>query len=137
MRHAMKLFGGAGLVTIGLMVGTGTAQTGTGTPVRYAMDVGTTTGFTAANPMAMMRGGGGNAVSHELTLRLGSSQAPTGGAPQADHFMPAGANLGASVPLVTPRPSTGSSAPGQFQRPKGRLLLYWGCGAHAPAGQPV
>jgi hypothetical protein len=26
---------------------------------------------------------------------------------------------------------------GQFERPKGRILLYWGCGERARAGQPV
>ena len=24
-----------------------------------------------------------------------------------------------------------------FKRPKGRILIFWGCGEHAPAGQPV
>src|SRR3546814_20296910 len=27
--------------------------------------------------------------------------------------------------------------PGNFERPKGRLLLFWGCGAKAGPGQPV
>ncbi len=108
------------------------AQTGETAPeARYYMDVGTTAG--------MM----GQGDSHQLLLRLGSRLAATGGAPKADHFMPAGAKLGASVPLVSPEPAKATQGPtdpqsyGGWERPKGRLLLYWGCGAHAGPGQPV
>jgi hypothetical protein len=101
------------------------AQSGEAAPeARYVMDAGTIAG---------MMGQGDN---HELTLRLGSRLAPTG-APKADHFMPAGARLGASVPLETPTRTTSEELPTNFQRPKGRLLLYWGCGAKAGPGQPV
>jgi hypothetical protein len=109
---------------------------------RYAMDVATTSGFMGGgNPLAMLRGGGGS-VMHTLTLRLGSREAASG-APEADHFMPAGMRLGESVPLETPRAASAPQGmpdrdiPEQFRRPKGRLLLFWGCGAHAGPGQPV
>jgi hypothetical protein len=51
-------------------------------------------------------------------------------------------NLGASVPLETPTRAATPSGPGEqtpenFRRPKGRLLIFWGCGAHAGPGQPV
>jgi hypothetical protein len=90
--------------------------------------------------MAILRGGGGAAV-HELQLRLGSSQAAAG-APAADHFMPTGASLGTSVPLVTPVnqpsvPSGPAERPQPGQLPSGKLYIFWGCGEHAPAGQPV
>jgi hypothetical protein len=122
------------------------SQGSTTTVARYTMDAGTMSGFAGIGAgggigaaMSMMRGGAGQ-VAHELTLRLGSTRAATG-APKADHFMPAGAGLGASVPLVSPERSTGSHyTPGTIpegQMPKGRLLLFWGCGEHAPAGQPV
>lgn len=107
---------------------------------RYDMRAGTTTGFGGGmgggNPMAMMMGGGGDNVQHELLLRLGTSLAPTpAGAPKADHFMPPNARLGRSVPLTTPREER---IPDEMpQKPRGRLLLFWGCGEHAPAGQPV
>lgn len=108
---------------------------------RYQMDVATTSGFGAGggNPMKMMFGGGrgGGSVAHTLTLRLGSTLAPAGGAPQADHFMPAGMQLGPSVPLTSPQPTTMEEMPGEMRRPKGRLLIFWGCGAHAGPGQPV
>lgn len=108
---------------------------------RYVMDVGTTTGLAGmagggmGSAMSMMFGGGGK-EARELRLRLGSSQTATG-APKADHFFLPAAKLGKSVPLITPPQATGEAVPRDFQRPKGRLLLYWGCGAHAPKGQPV
>lgn len=111
----------AALLAAGVVV----AQTG-GTPpeARYVMDAGTIAGVM------------GQGDNHELTLRLGSRLAPTGTA-KADHFMPAGARLGPSVPLANPVRSVDEELPADFQRPKGRLLLYWGCGARAGAGQPV
>ncbi|MGX7953588.1 hypothetical protein ACWPM1_13630 [Tsuneonella sp. HG249] len=122
------------------------SQGGTTTVARYTMDAGTMSGMAGMGAggggigaaMSMMRGGSGQ-VARELTLRLGSSRAPTGAA-KADHFMPAVAALGPSVPLVSPERTTstyteGAIPPGQM--PKGRLLLFWGCGEHAPKGQPV
>ena len=131
------------------------AQTTTGPIARYDMRAGTTSGFGAMGGggaggggygagMAMAFGGGGGPL-HELTLELGSNEAPAGGPPKADHFMPQGARLGLSVPLKTPEPLAASPStprddnPGerQFRRPRGRMLIFWGCGEHAPAGQPV
>jgi hypothetical protein len=109
---------------------------------RYDMDVGTQTGLSAmagrgmGGAMSMMFGGGGGSDAHELHLRLGSKLTPTGGAPKADHFFTPTAKLGKSVPLITPQPVVSEQMPGGM-RPKGRLLIYWGCGAHAGKGQPV
>jgi hypothetical protein len=120
-----------------------------GPKARYQMDVATMSGFGGmmggGNPMAALfgHGKGGGSAQHTLLLRLGSTLAPTGGGPHADHFMPAGADLGASVPLVTPEHVATKEtpeepgAPPNFQRPKGRMLIFWGCGAHAGPGQPV
>ena len=111
-----------------------------GPVARYDMRAGTISGMGAMgqmNVMSMMLGGGkSNNLQHELHLRLGSSNAPAGGAPKADHFMPPVAKLGKSVALVTPREE---KVPDGFpgEKPKGRLLIYWGCGERAPAGQPV
>lgn len=114
---------------------------------RYDMDVGTVTGLAAMGSgmgagLSMMFGGGGNKQAHELVLRLGSANAPASGAPKADHFMPAVAKLGVSVPLLSPKPGVRTNdvpeqLPKDFQRPKGRLLIYWGCGAKAGPGQPI
>jgi len=133
-----------GTVAIICAAAPGSTQQRSEPPIaRYTMDAGTTSGLAAmgaggANPLAMLRGGGGSAI-HELQLRLGSSRAAAG-APAADHFMPAGAGLGKSVPLVTPvnRPATpGEPGQPQGQLPSGKLYIYWGCGEHAGPGQPV
>lgn len=108
---------------------------------RYTIDVGTMSGMAAMGgggglgaAMSMMRGGG--QVAHEMVLRLGSSRTSTG-ATKADHFIPAGLRMGKSLPLVAPTPGAApQGAPGQ-EMPRGRLLLFWGCGEHAPRGQPV
>ncbi|HWK41678.1 MAG TPA: hypothetical protein VNR60_07065 [Croceibacterium sp.] len=125
-----------------------TQQQSTPPIARYTIDAGTTSGM-----MAMASGGGvgaalnmmrgGNQVAHELVLRLGSSRSATG-EPKADHFMPGGARLGASVPLLSPQPTRPSQWDDQGpehrnpqQLPEGRLLLFWGCGEKAGPGQPV
>lgn len=113
-----------------------------GPVARYDMRAGTVSGMGAmgrgsgAMMGTMLGGGRGNNVQHELYLRLGSSRVPDKGSPRADHFMPAGARLGKSVALVSPREER---APDDVlpEKPRGRMLLYWGCGEHAPRGQPV
>ena len=75
-----------------------------------------------------------------MKLDLGSSRTATG-EPRAAHAIPPGLSLGTSLPLLTPR-GTRPSAPDrdeepEYQRPKGRMLIYWGCGETVRAGQPV
>lgn len=108
---------------------------------RYDMRAGTVSGFGGMGSgmgaaMSMMMGGGGSQVQHELYLRLGSAQAPTGGKAKADHFMPPVARLGKSVALAAP-PRAEATPDLLPEKPKGRLLIFWGCGEHAPKGQPV
>ena len=117
-----------------------------GPVARYDMRAGTVSGMMAmgggmGGALGMLGGGGGDRVQKELYLRLGSSQLPAKGAPKADHFMPPVAKLGKSVALATPVEERGpvDELPGQRegQRPTGRILIFWGCGEHAPKGQPV
>lgn len=62
----------------------------------------------------------------------------------ATQTIPAGLGLGASLPLLPPEPvaATGSAQQGRSsedgvpEQPKGRILLYWGCGDTVRAGQP-
>lgn len=128
-----------------------TAQTGqkvTGPIATYWMSAQTQTGFGmpsaggggGGDPKAMMRammGGGG--ANKSLTLDLGSSQ--TNAAPAADHLPPQGLKAGAALPLLTPRVVPPSPPPEQipreYQKPRGRMLIFWGCGEHARPGQPV
>ena len=76
-----------------------------------------------------------------MRLDLGSSQSASG-APRAAHAIPAGLSMGSSLPLLTPEsertPATrGTDEPGRMEPPKGRMLIYWGCGQTVKAGQPV
>jgi hypothetical protein len=92
--------------------------------------------------MRMMNGGGG--AQHSLTLQLGSTDKPSA-TPSAEHLPPQGLRAGASLPLVSPEPVKVSqpepeerpTIPKEYQQPKGRMLIFWGCGEHAKAGQPV
>jgi len=114
----------------------------------YWMDVATQSGMGAGlmgggqpnmqQIMQMMQGG--SQVGHSLNLYLASRQKPTSPA-QAQHLIPPGLLMGLSLPLIAPavaRPTPPSSGlPQDFQRPKGKMMIYWGCGEHAGAGQPT
>jgi hypothetical protein len=139
-RVRKTLLASAVFMIAGAAVAVSAQKPASGPVARYDMRAGTISGFGgmgAGAMMGMMFGGGrSNNVQHELLLRLGSSNAPAKGAAKADHFMPPAAQLGKSVALVTPREEreTVDELP---QKPKGRILIYWGCGAVAPKGQPV
>lgn len=89
--------------------------------------------------MAGMMGGPGQS-GRRVVLELGTQRPPADG-PRADHYIPSGMNMGASLPLVTPRQTKPDPVerdlPQGMEPPKGRLLLYWGCGDSARPGQPV
>lgn len=130
----------------------GSAQRTTGPKVRYVMDVATASGFAAmggagkggmGNMMGMMLGGGpASQVARTLELRIGGNTPATPPPARADHVFPAAAGLG-TLPLLGPLPGKphpveeGDRMPRDMERPKGRLLLFWGCGAKAGPGQPV
>ncbi|HMT43590.1 MAG TPA: hypothetical protein PKA59_03490 [Chakrabartia sp.] len=137
--HKLVLLGGAATMAVSAPM----AQQATAPKARYAMDVGTVSGMMAmgrgmGGAMSMaFGGGGGNKTAYELHLRLGSSLSPDKGAAKADHFPQPGLKLGKALPLITPERSQPEGVPEGFEAPKGRLLLYWGCGAKAGKGQPV
>jgi hypothetical protein len=115
-----------------------TAETSSG---MAAMSAGA--GNPAAMAAAMMGGRGGARESYvrNLNLQLGAGRRPAG-EPSAEHLPPAGLQAGPSLPLVSPRPqSVPTVTPNQWQggmeRPRGRMLIYWGCGETARPGQPV
>jgi hypothetical protein len=128
------------------------AQQSAGPVATYWVSAATSTGFgaglmgggrpSASAMMGMMMGRGPdpNAVQHLLTLQLGSREHPQG-APQAEHLPPQALGVGPSLPLVTPVERAGPVTEGPsettpMERPRGRMLIYWGCGEHAPPGQP-
>lgn len=126
-----------------------TQQKVTGPVAVYWMSAATTSGFgfggmgsgggkpSMGDIMSMMRGG--NRATHLLDLRLGSSMKAA--APEANH-LPGTANpLLLLTPVKAPpapvSEETTETQPEIKERPKGKILLYWGCGEHAGAGQPV
>jgi hypothetical protein len=61
---------------------------------------------------------------------------------EAAQVIPPGMRMGESLPLLAPRPqATGrdrepGDVPQDVERPKGRILIYWGCGETVRPGQP-
>lgn len=141
MRANLGLYLTGGLILAGAGAGI-VAQQASAPIARYEMRAETMSGFGAGGQggmgaaMAMAMGGAPKA-QHMLWLDLGSSRAAADGKPKAEHFMPAGAKLGKSVLLKTPVKMPAEPGSAEFQRPKGRMLIFWGCGEHAPKGQPV
>jgi hypothetical protein len=98
------------------------------------MGIAMPTGMAGMMPSAMQGG-------KRLKLDLGSAQ-PASGEPRADHAIPASLSMGSSLPLLTPQGERPQGRPeqesdGRFEQPKGRMLIYWGCGETIRAGQPV
>jgi hypothetical protein len=115
----------------------------------YWMSAATSTGFgimggkppSAGDMMRMAMGGGAGGPAKMLSLDLGS-KLPPAGPPQAAHAIPPMMAMGPSLALKTPKPeprreSRETSTPDDFERPKGKLLLFWGCGEAARPGQPI
>lgn len=111
----------------------------------YYMDAATVGGFggmmggegrpSMAQMMGMMSGNA-PAYSHTLELRLASrTKAPA--APEANHLIPPGLQMGPSLPLIAPASPKPATKTYPYQQPKGRMVIYWGCGEHVGAGQPT
>ena len=120
------------------------AQKTTGPKAQYAMDVSTMSGMGMG---AMMGGGlgallgGGGDASYTLDLRLSSATPASQQPEKGDHFFLPVAKMGKSVPLWGDAPGKAEPVergykPGQMEKPKGRMLMFWGCHAKAPKGQP-
>jgi len=77
-----------------------------------------------------------------LDIAVATQRKPTG--PLATQNIPAGLGLGTSLTLLPPEPAANTPATPQGrnsedgvpEQPKGRILLYWGCGDTVRAGQP-
>lgn len=84
-----------------------------------------------SNHFGATRGGGpGKYVDLSLLVR----GKPAG--VQGTHAIPGGMAMGASLPLRPETSGRSESGPETMERPKGRLLLYWGCDVNVRAGQP-
>lgn len=93
-----------------------------------------------AGMASMFGGGSGFGPKRELTLQLESPQTLST-TPEAFHDIPAGQNMGKSLALATPKNDKPTRterehAPATYEKPKVRMLYYWGCGETIGKGQP-
>jgi len=111
----------------------------------YWLDAATVGGFggmmgggqrpSMAQMMGMMSGNA-PAYTHTLELKLASrTKAPA--APEANHLIPPGLQMGPSLPLIAPATPKTATPNYPYQQPKGRMVVYWGCGEHVGPGQPT
>ncbi|MFN7645251.1 MAG: hypothetical protein ACK5PW_19565 [Burkholderiales bacterium] len=150
-RAALGIAAALGLVAPQAGAQTTPAQVVRGPVATYWLSADTVSGFGAMGAgggmgiggMLGMLAGRAPAPVRTLDLKLGSSQGASG-APEAAHLIPAGMSMGPQLPLVTPEPTRASTEPaertlpkGIDEQPKGRMLIYWGCGEKVGAGQPV
>jgi hypothetical protein len=126
----------------------GTQQTVRGPTATYWLSADTTSGIGAmgaggiGSMLGMLAGRAPSAV-RTLDLRLASSLAPSA-PPEASHLIPPGMAMGPSLPLVSPEPSRPAppepaerSVPQGMEQPKGRMLIFWGCGERVGTDQPI
>ena len=100
--------------------------------------------YSTGDMLRMAMGGGMDKVQKNLSLDLGSKLPPSG-PPASSHAIPPEMKMGAALALKTPKHETTTykeDTPAReekpdFERPKGRLLLFWGCGETARPGQPI
>jgi hypothetical protein len=104
-------------------------------PVGYEMNLRTYSGMGAGGAVGMMGamfGGGG--VSKQMDLRL-TNPADIPAGYQAEHIVPEGMRIGPSLPLKGERRGSGGGSR-EVEQGEGKVLIYWGCGATVPKGQP-
>jgi hypothetical protein len=122
------------------------AQTQTVRPplAHYWMSVETNAGMAGIGgigaAMGRMMGAPGMEAGKRMLLQLGSSQAAAGEA-RAQHEIPPALAMGPQLPLLAPQAARPEPAerdlPEGMERPRGRMLVFWGCGETARAGQPL
>jgi hypothetical protein len=110
-----------------------------GMPDGGGMGAGLLGALTGGNPAAAMGGMGGSGKSLDAELHVRARPAGVEGT----HAIPSGMNMGPSLLLMPYRPQPaghGSTHSEQRsdtpEKPKGRILMYWGCGDSIAAGQP-
>jgi len=92
---------------------------------------------------SMFSGKSGFGPRRSLQLQLESPrQVPE--KPEALHNIPVGQNMGKTLQLLTPQPvketreaqTSEREKPEKVEKPKARMLIYWGCGETVSKGQP-
>ncbi|WP_114953773.1 hypothetical protein [Sphingosinicella terrae] len=152
MMKSSLMLAGAAVSAMAVAAATAVAQpAGTGATANYWMSAETASGFAAqaqaaqggrSGMLGALMSGRGQSQSyvHNLNLQLASPRRAAG-EPSAEHLPPTSLGAGPSLPLVTPqgapprdpRQPVPGIADGQA---RGRILIYWGCGERARAGQP-
>jgi hypothetical protein len=144
MRSIMR-FSSVAAIAAAFVIVPSSAQKTTGPKATYAMDVSTMSGMGMG---AMMGGGlgslmGGGGDNYTLDLRLQSTTPSPTQPEKGDHFFLPTAKMGKSVPLLGDAPGKSTKPereydydPRQMEKPKGRMLMFWGCNTKAPKGQP-
>jgi len=110
---------------------------------RYWMSISTEKSIIPGMPDGMPDMGGlfGRGDSgKKLLLQLFSPKAPPAG-PVASHDIPPAQNMGDSLPLIIPererrQETEEAGKPSGMEKPKMRMLIYWGCGETIRKGQP-
>ncbi|HEY5633707.1 MAG TPA: hypothetical protein VIT02_08085 [Burkholderiaceae bacterium] len=79
------------------------------------------------------------AMGRHVDLALHTKAKPAGS--DATHAIPPGMKMGASLPLVPVQAPPRTREPGEPgedtpEKPRGRILIYWGCGEAVRPGQP-
>ena len=79
---------------------------------------------------------GGGSPGQWLDTALHTTKKPSG--TEGTHTIPPNMNMGSSLPLipVVARGQSGDAGEGNPEKPKGKLLFYWGCGDKVRPGQP-
>jgi hypothetical protein len=123
-----------------LLAGSAHAADKSGKPpvTRYWMSIATEKSSFPGMPDMGGFFGRGNS-GKKLLLQLNSPKAPPA-EPMATHDIPPGQDMGDTLPLVIPereRHEPGEPGqPGKMEKPKMRMLIYWGCGETIRKGQP-
>lgn len=128
-----------GLAVLGSVALAQDRQVVSGPRTVYWMDMSTHSGLSGSggNPLQAIMGGGGGGTTLHLEI---ASQDPSGRRTEATHTVPAAARIGPDLRLEgedRPSPAPGEGAVSGFERPEGRLFLFFGCGETAPRDQPV
>jgi hypothetical protein len=137
------------LAILGFAIGVGPAaaqqqqrqQQRQGPGTQYVMDVATHAlagmpagmtlpGMGGSNGYGMSRGGAPGKYA-DLALLVRGRPGVRG-----THTIPPGMNMGASLPLLPPPGGRAESEVDRMEKPRGRLLVYWGCDANVRPGQP-
>jgi hypothetical protein len=122
--HALRAGSALGLAAAMAVPAATSAQTANGTAT-YVISAETDTGMASG----VLNGG----PTHRVALQLGSTQSNP--EPQAEHFVPPGLGVGASVPLVRAvedRTGPTGGLTGTMPQPKGKMRIMWGCGESLP-----